>query len=70
MQLETGQEIDYTKGKCSAEMVFLRPVARYALLYQKRNRDMLSDLKICSLTERIDRQKESFYKHILKIENR
>jgi hypothetical protein len=35
----------------SAEMRFLRPVAGYTLLDQKRNTDIRSELKILNLTD-------------------
>jgi hypothetical protein len=40
----------------SAEMRFLRPVARHTLLDQKRSTDIRSELKIFHLTERVERQ--------------
>jgi hypothetical protein len=51
----------------SAEMRFLHPVAGYTLLDQKRSTDMRSELKILNLTGRIERQKENWYKHILRM---
>jgi hypothetical protein len=42
----------------SAEMKFLRSVAGYTLLYQKRSTDICSGLKIFNLTERIEKQKK------------
>jgi hypothetical protein len=41
----------------SAEMKFLRSVAGYTLLDQKRSTDIRSELKIFNLTERIEKQK-------------
>jgi hypothetical protein len=41
-------------------MRFLRPVARYTLLDQKR-------VKIFNLTEKIERQRENWYGHILRM---
>jgi hypothetical protein len=48
-------------------MRFLRPVAEYTLLDQKRSTDIRSELKIFHLTERIESQKENRYKHILRM---
>jgi hypothetical protein len=39
----------------STEMKFLRSVAGYTLLDQKRSTDIRSELKICNLTERIEK---------------
>jgi hypothetical protein len=39
----------------SAEMKFLRSVAGYILLDQKRSTDIRSELKILNLTERIEK---------------
>jgi hypothetical protein len=41
----------------SAEMKFLRSVAGYTLLDQNRSTDIRSELKIFSLTDRIEKQK-------------
>jgi hypothetical protein len=43
----------------SDEMKFLRSVAGYTPLDQKRSTDIRSELNIFSLTERIDNQKEN-----------
>jgi hypothetical protein len=43
----------------SAEMNFLRSVAGYTLLDQKRSTDIRSELKILNLTDRIGKQKEN-----------
>jgi hypothetical protein len=43
----------------SAEVKFLRSVARYTLLDQKRSTDIRSELKIFDLTERIENKKIS-----------
>jgi hypothetical protein len=51
----------------SAEMRFLHPVAGCTLLDQKRSTDIRSELIIFVLTERIERQKENCYEHILRI---
>jgi hypothetical protein len=42
----------------SAEMKFLRSVAGYTLLNQKRSTDIRSELKIFNLTERTEKQKK------------
>jgi hypothetical protein len=41
----------------SAEMRFLRPIAGYTLLDQKRSTDKSSELKIFNLSEVTERQK-------------
>jgi hypothetical protein len=51
----------------SAEMKFLRSVAGYSLLHQKGSTDICSELKIFNLTERIEKQKENWHEHILKM---
>jgi uncharacterized protein (DUF2225 family) len=51
----------------SAEMKFLRSVAVYTLLDQKRSKDIRSELKILNLTERIEKQKENCHQRILRI---
>jgi hypothetical protein len=51
----------------SAEMKFLRSVAGYTLLDQKRSTDIRSELKIFNLIERIEKQKENWHKLILRI---
>jgi hypothetical protein len=51
----------------SAEMKFLRSVAGYTLLDQKRSTDIRSELKIFNLTERIQKQKENWHEHILRM---
>jgi hypothetical protein len=51
----------------SAEIKILRLVAGYTLLDQKRSTDISSELKIFNLTERIDKQKEKWHKHILRM---
>jgi hypothetical protein len=48
-------------------MRLLRPVAGYALVDQEPNTETRSELKICILTERIERQKENCYEHILRM---
>jgi hypothetical protein len=42
----------------SAEMKFLRSVAEYTLLDQKRSTNIRSELKIFNLTERIKKSKK------------
>jgi hypothetical protein len=51
----------------SAEMRFLHPVTGYTPLHLKQSTDMCSELKIFNLTERTERQKESWYEHILRM---
>jgi hypothetical protein len=51
----------------SAEMKFLRSVARYTLLDQKRSSNIHSELKTFNLTERIEKQKENCHEHILRM---
>jgi hypothetical protein len=51
----------------SAEMKFLRLVAGCTLLDQKLSTDVRSELKIFNLTERIEKQKENWHKHILRM---
>jgi hypothetical protein len=51
----------------SAEMKFLRSVAGYTLLDQKRSTDICSELKIFNLTERIEKQKENWHGPILRM---
>jgi hypothetical protein len=51
----------------SAEMKFLCSVAGCTLLDQKRSTDIRSELKIFNLTERIEKQKENWHKHILRM---
>jgi hypothetical protein len=51
----------------SAEMEFLCPVAGYTLLDQKRSTDICSELKIFNLTDRIEKQKENWHEHILRM---
>jgi hypothetical protein len=48
-------------------MKFLRSVAGYTLLDQKRSADIRSELKIFNLTERIGKQKENWYECILRM---
>jgi hypothetical protein len=48
-------------------MKFLRSVAEYTLLDQNRSTDILSELKIFNLTERIEGQKENCHEHILRM---
>jgi hypothetical protein len=48
-------------------MKFLRSVAGYTLLDQKRSTDIRSELKILNLTERIDKRKENCHGHILRM---
>jgi hypothetical protein len=48
-------------------MKFLRSVAGYTLLDQKRSTDMRLELKILNLTERIEKQKENCHEHILRM---
>lgn len=43
----------------SAEMSFLRLAAGYSLLLQKQNGDLYSELKLFSLTKRIESQKKT-----------
>jgi hypothetical protein len=50
-----------------AEMKFLRSVAGYTLLDQKRSADVRSELKTFNLAERIEKQKENWYEHILRM---
>jgi hypothetical protein len=50
----------------SAEMKFLRSVAGYTILDQKRSTDIRSELKIFNLTERIEKQKQNWQEHILR----
>jgi hypothetical protein len=51
----------------STEMKFLRSVAGYTLLDQKRSTDIRSELKILNLTEIIEKQKENWHEHILRM---
>jgi hypothetical protein len=51
----------------SAEMKFLRSVAGYTLLDQKRSTDIRSELKIFNLTERTEKQTETWHEHILRM---
>jgi hypothetical protein len=51
----------------SAEMKFLRSVAGYTLLDQKRSTDIRSELKIFNLTERTEKKKENWHEHILRM---
>jgi hypothetical protein len=51
----------------SAEMRFLHPVAGYTLIDQKRSKGISSELKIFILTDRIERQIENCYEHILRM---
>jgi hypothetical protein len=48
-------------------MKFLRSVAGYTLLDQKRNIDIRSELKIFNLTERIEKQYENCHEYILRM---
>jgi hypothetical protein len=48
-------------------MKFLRSVAGYTLLGQKRSTDIRSELKIFNLVERIENKKENWYEHILRM---
>jgi hypothetical protein len=48
-------------------MKFLRSVAGCTLLDQKRSTDIRSELKILNLTERIEKQKQNWNEHILRI---
>jgi hypothetical protein len=48
-------------------MKFLCSVAGYTLLDQKRSTDMCSELKILNFTERIEKQKENWHEHILRM---
>jgi hypothetical protein len=48
-------------------MKFLRSVAGYTLLDQKLSTDIRSELTIFNLTERIEKQKENYHEHILRI---
>jgi hypothetical protein len=54
----------------SAEIKFLRSVAGYTLLDQKRSTDIRSELKIFNLTKRIEQLKENWHEHILIITDR
>jgi hypothetical protein len=45
----------------SAEMKFLRSVAGYTILDQKRSTDIRSEIKIFDLTESIEKQKENWH---------
>jgi hypothetical protein len=47
--------------------MFLSPVAGYTLLDQKRSTDIRSELKIFNLTGRIEKQKENWPQHILRM---
>jgi hypothetical protein len=51
----------------SAEMKFLHSVAGYMLPDQKQSTDIHSELKIFNLTERIEKQKENWHEHILRM---
>jgi hypothetical protein len=51
----------------SAEIKFLRSVARYNLLDQKHSTDIRSELNIFNLTNRIEKQKENCHEHILRM---
>jgi hypothetical protein len=53
----------------SAEMKLLRSVAGYTVLDQKRSTDIRSELKIFNLTERIEKQKQNYHEHILRMTN-
>jgi hypothetical protein len=55
------------KESKSAEMKFLYSVAGYTLLDQKRSTDIHSELKIFNLTERIEKQRENWREHILRM---
>jgi hypothetical protein len=48
-------------------MKFLRSVAGYTLLDQKRSTDIRSALKMFNLTERIEKQKENWHGQILRM---
>jgi hypothetical protein len=48
-------------------MKFLRSVAGYTLLDQKRSTDIRSELKIFNLTKRIEKQKENWQERILRM---
>jgi hypothetical protein len=48
-------------------MRFLCSVAEHNLLDQKRSTDIHSKLKILNLTERIEKQKENWHEHILRM---
>jgi hypothetical protein len=48
-------------------MKVLRSVAGYILLDRKRSTDIRSELKISNLTERIEKQKENWHEHILRM---
>jgi hypothetical protein len=50
-----------------AETKFLRSVAVYTPLDQKRSAYIYSELKIFNLTERIEKKKENCYEHILRM---
>jgi hypothetical protein len=54
----------------SAEMRFLRPVAGYTLLDQKRSTRIRSELKIFSLTERIEKEKRKVARTYFENDNR
>jgi hypothetical protein len=49
----------------SAEMRFLHLVAGYTLLDQKQSIGLHCELKIFSLTERIEKQKKNWCEHVL-----
>jgi hypothetical protein len=51
----------------SSEMKFLRTVAGYTLLDEKRSTDIRSELKLFNSTERIEKQKENRHEHILRM---
>jgi hypothetical protein len=54
----------------SAEMQFLRSVAAYTVLDQKRSTDTRSELKIFNLTERTEKQKRKLALTYFKNDNR
>jgi hypothetical protein len=57
----------YKKKIESAKIKFLRSVAGYTLLDQKRSTDIRSELKILDLTERIENKKKYWHEHILRM---
>jgi hypothetical protein len=68
MQVNTEQDINHRKGKMKpTKMGFPHPVAGHTDLHRKRSTDPRPELKIFNLTERIERQKENWYEHILRM---
>lgn len=59
--------INLSDRKKTAKMRFLCPVAGYTSLGQKWSTDILSEIKIFTLTERTERQTENWYECILRM---